>query len=147
MAGIRYHAEGVKFDLKNKRFISEWIKICSDLEGKRIKQLDFVFTNDDLLYEMNQRFLHHKTLTDILTFPGEHNKKDLEGELYISIDRVKENAQLYEEPWMRELCRVMIHGVLHLIGYKDKTVAEKSRMKEKEEEMLMLLPAKVIVQF
>lgn len=147
MAGIKYQTEGIRFDLKNKRFISEWIRFCTDQEGRKIKQLIFIFTNDGFLSEMNQRFLHHKTLTDILTFPGDHNDRILEGEMYISIERVKENAGLYEEPWMRELCRVMIHGVLHLMGFKDKTAEEKKRMKEKEEEMLQLLPARVVVQF
>lgn len=147
MATINFQTEGIKFELKNKRFVSEWIRNCVEKEGVKIGHLVFIFTSDEMLSEMNQRFLNHKTLTDILTFPGEYNSKEIKGEMYISIERVKENAEMYEEPFTRELCRVMIHGVLHLVGYKDKSVEEKQKMKEKEEEMLQLLPARVILQF
>jgi rRNA maturation RNase YbeY len=89
---------------------------------------------------LNQQYLGHSTLTDIITFDMSDNKHKIEGDIYISIDRAKENARLYNEPFDREVKRLMIHGVLHLSGYQDKTLVEKDVMQAKEEYYLSLLP-------
>lgn len=134
-----FFSEGVKFDLKEKRKVRHWIKQSIDLERNKLGMLNFIFTSDDILYELNHQYLGHSTLTDIITFDMSDNKNRIEGDVYISIDRAKENAKLYNEPFDREVRRLMIHGVLHLSGYKDKTKAEKAEMKAKEEYYLSLL--------
>jgi rRNA maturation RNase YbeY len=139
-SNIYFFPEGVKFDLKEKRKIRHWITQAIDNEKHRIGILNFIFTSDDILYELNQQYLGHSTLTDIITFDMSDNKHKIEGDIYISIDRAKENARLYNEPFDREVKRLMIHGVLHLSGYQDKTLVEKDVMQAKEEYYLSLLP-------
>lgn len=137
---IYFFPEGVRFELKEKRKIRHWITQAIDNEKHRIGILNFIFTSDDILYELNQQYLGHSTLTDIITFDMSDNKHKIEGDIYISIDRAKENARLYNEPFDREVKRLMIHGVLHLSGYQDKTLVEKDVMQAKEEYYLSLLP-------
>ena len=139
-SNIYFFPEGVKFDLKEKRKIRHWFTQAIDNEKHRIGILNFIFTSDDILYELNQQYLGHSTLTDIITFDMSDNKHKIEGDIYISIDRAKENARLYNEPFDREVKRLMIHGVLHLSGYQDKTLVEKDVMQAKEEYYLSLLP-------
>lgn len=108
------------------------------LEKKEVEKIDFVFCSDAFLLPLNKKYLRHQTLTDIITFDYS-NKKILAGEIYISLDRVKENAKTFGVEFSEELYRVMLHGVLHLIGYRDKTAEEKSRMRRKENRYLRLL--------
>jgi rRNA maturation RNase YbeY len=102
-------------------------------ENKKPWYINFIFCNDDYLLELNKVYLNHITLTDILTFPFAEQPEIISGDIYISIERVVENAENFGEPKDRELRRVMIHGVLHLIGYKDKTGTERKKMREKED--------------
>ena len=123
--------------LPHPRKTSQWIKFMIKKEGKILNSINYIFCSDLYLLQINQQYLNHSTLTDIVTFDYSQKTK-LEGEIYISIDRVKENSETYDRPFDEELHRVIIHGVLHLVGYKDKSKAEKSLMRKKEEACLSL---------
>src|SRR5690606_262078 len=101
---------------------------------KKLKKasLTYIFCTDDYLLQMNQQFLKHKTLTDIITFDLSSANDELEGEIYISIDRVKENAEKIDVKYEEELHRVIFHGILHLCGFKEKTVADAKEMRKQE---------------
>jgi rRNA maturation RNase YbeY len=136
---INFFPEGIKFDLKEKRKIRHWMIQAIENEKHRLGAINFIFTSDDILFELNQQYLGHSTLTDIITFDLSETKTKLEGDIYISIDRAKENAEKFKESVEKEVRRLMIHGVLHLAGYKDKTRAEKAGMRSKEDYYLSLL--------
>jgi rRNA maturation RNase YbeY len=138
MSSVHFFCNDVRFKLKNPRKISSWIKTVVEKEGASIQEINYVFCSDSYLLTLNQGFLKHNTLTDIITFDNSDEESVLDGEIYISTERVKENAKEYEVPFEDELCRVMIHGVLHLLGYKDKKPSEKALMRKKEEACLSL---------
>lgn len=125
------------FTLLNKSAIKSWIKKSIIAEGHTLESLTFVFCDDAYLHQLNVKFLNHDTLTDIITFDYNVGKQIL-GEIYISIERVRENANVYSVAFDEELRRVIIHGVLHLCGFKDKTKEEESHMRQKENEYLAL---------
>jgi rRNA maturation RNase YbeY len=135
---IHYFYEQIDFKIETPRKASTWITLVAKTEKKEIGDLTYVFCSDDYLLSLNQQFLKHNTLTDIITFDYSEGKKELSGEIYISIDRVADNAAKFKTDFQDELHRVMIHGVLHLVGYKDKKPAEKARMRKKEEACLSL---------
>lgn len=138
MSSIHFFSQDTRFKLKTPRKVTFWIKKVVEKEGFSIQEINYVFCSDSYLLTLNQGFLNHNTLTDILTFDNSEGRNSLEGEIYISIDRVKENADNYNVPFDDELSRVIIHGVLHLLGFKDKKPAEKARMRKKEEACLSL---------
>lgn len=138
MSSVHFFCNEVRFKLKNPSKVSSWIKKVVEKEGASIQEINYVFCSDSYLLTLNQGFLKHNTLTDIITFDNSDEESVLEGEIYISIERVKENAKEYEVPFEDELSRVMIHGVLHLLGYKDKKPSEKALMRKKEEACLSL---------
>ena len=106
------------------------------LGEKRVaKEINFIFCNDDYLQKINEKHLQHTDLTDVITFDYSQRKK-LIGDIYISIERVKENASKFDTTFKGEIARVMIHGILHLIGYDDKSTTEKKRMREMENKFL-----------
>ena len=125
------------FQLRNKVALKSWIKKVVEKEGRKMKDLSFVFCDDMDLLDKNSKYLNHDTLTDILTFDYSENN-NISGDIYISIDRVKENAKTYKVTFENELDRVMIHGVLHLLGYKDKSEKEKKIIRAKEDFYLSL---------
>ena len=106
-------------------------------EGKKTGEISFIFCDDDYLLDINQRYLDHDTYTDIISFDASVGNI-LNGDIFISTQRVAENAGLYEVQFQEELKRVIIHGVLHLCGYKDKTPAEEQEMRQKEEEKMKM---------
>ena len=134
---IVYHTEDVDFQLLKKPPLSNWIKKTVEIEGKTLGTVTYVFCSDDYLHKMNVEHLNHDTLTDIITFP--YNDNPIEGDIFISIDRVKDNALDFNTTFDNELHRVMIHGILHLCGYKDKTEEDEKRMRQKEDECLARL--------
>lgn len=138
MSSIKFFAESYPFKVPHPRKTVQWLEAAAKKEGASISAINFVFCSDKYLLKLNQDFLNHDTLTDIITFDYSEGKS-LEGEIYISIPRVKENAKTFEVDFERELSRVLIHGVLHMVGYKDKTKAQKSLMRKKEEAYLSLL--------
>ncbi len=119
-----------------------WIKSVLELEGKQEGLIQYVFMTDDLLLALNRSFLSHDTYTDIITFPTTDHPNIVSGEIYVSLDRVQENAKQMSQAFQRELSRVCIHGILHLIGYDDHSEEEKQVMRFKEDYYLSLQPKK-----
>ncbi len=112
-----------------------------DTLGGQIGTLQYIFCSDEALLEINKRYLSHDYYTDIITFQYEEGKV-LSGDIYISVDRVRENAVEFDQGFDQELRRVMIHGVLHLAGYRDKTDAEKSEMRVRENDLMEMFHVK-----
>jgi probable rRNA maturation factor len=135
---IEFYSDGIKFALRNKAKVRIWLLRIAKSHKFRIESLTYVFKSDDGLLEMNRQFLDHKTLTDIITFPMDAGRGSISGEIYISIDRVKDNAATYKQSFNDELARVMAHGLLHLCGFKDKSAAQAKRMRAEEEKALDL---------
>ena len=125
------------FKLDTETTYDLWITEVCATEGFLIHELNYIFCDDDYLLKINQDYLQHDFLTDIITFDYVSGK-NVSGDLYISIDRVKENAEEFNVSFDNELKRVMIHGVLHLMGYSDKTEAATVEMRAKEEEKIKL---------
>lgn len=121
----------IQFKLSEKIKIKSWVKKIVELEKKNLGQINFVFTNDEELLKTNIQFLNHNTYTDIITFDSCEGKI-INGDIIISIERVKENAEKFNVEFETEIKRVIIHGVLHLCGYKDKTTKDAAEMKSKE---------------
>ena len=135
---MRYFTKNTTFRLKNKRIINSWIKEIIVKEGKIPQNISFIFCDDLYLSELNKTYLKHKTLTDIITFDYCEDNF-VSGEIYISVERVRENAIKFKKSFNDELYRVMIHGVLHLIGYADKKHSEMLTIRAKEDKCLILL--------
>lgn len=129
------------FKLSKEERISEWISSVINLEGFKEGDINFIFCNDDYLHKLNVEFLNHDTMTDILSFDYIVGK-ELHGDIFISIERVKDNAMEYDVSFDDELSRVMVHGILHFCKYRDKTAEEKKLMREKENYYLGLLNKK-----
>lgn len=119
------------FKLENEIAYTNWLNNIAESEGREIRDLGYVFCSDNFLLDINQRYLEHDTLTDIITFDY-CVEEILSGEIYISTARVKENASQFEVDFKTELNRVMVHGLLHLCGYGDKGDSEKNLMRDKE---------------
>lgn len=138
MALIHFFSHKVRFRLKSSRKATSWIKKVVEKEKSAIKEINYIFCSDSFLLSLNQTFLKHNTLTDIITFDNSEDMQHLEAEIYISVDRIRENALKFNVSFEDELDRVMVHGVLHLLGYKDKRPSEKTLMRKKEEAYLSL---------
>lgn len=134
---ISFHSEDVDFQLENEQQIIDWIKNTIQQEAKSATEISYIFCSDEYLYQMNLEYLNHDTYTDIITFDYTE-KSVVSGDIFISIDRVKENAIKFKTTFKNELSRVIIHGVLHLLGYKDKTPEQKQVMRSKEDFYLTL---------
>jgi probable rRNA maturation factor len=129
---IQFCSEDITFSLKEKLKHKAWLNEVAKQEGKKILELSYVFCSDNYLLQINQEYLNHDTLTDIVTFDNSEDTKKIEGDIFISIDRVKENGEKLGTS-ETELERVMVHGLLHLLGYKDKKKEDKEVMTEKED--------------
>lgn len=137
-SSISFHSEDVDFQLENEQKLIDWINSTIQQEEKSATEITYVFCSDEFLYQMNLDYLNHDTYTDIITFDYTENSF-VSGDIFISIDRVKENAIKFNTTFLNELSRVIIHGVLHLVGYKDKTTEQKQVMRSKEDFYLTLL--------
>jgi rRNA maturation RNase YbeY len=133
---INFFTEGIDFKIVDKRKLKRWIKNEIILEKSTPGSINFIFTSDSILQEYNYKYLKHKSLTDILTFPLTNISISVSGDIFISIDRVNANAKIFRIENLVELYRVMIHGILHLVGYNDKTVEDKRTMREREDQAL-----------
>ena len=127
-----------EFKLENEEKTSKWIRNCIEKEEFELGEINYVFCDDTYLHKMNVEFLQHDTLTDIISFDYTLGKL-VGGDIFISIERVKENAEDFNVLFENELHRVIIHGVLHYMKYKDKTEAEKQIMRTKENDSLKTL--------
>ncbi len=133
---INFHYE-TDFQLENEQNYANWVENICKSEGYNSGELNYIFCNDDYLLEINQKYLNHDDYTDIITFDYTHGKL-VSGDIYISIDRLLENSRSFKVPFENELLRVMSHGILHLMGYKDKGASHIKVMRQKEEEKIKL---------
>lgn len=133
---ITYNYE-TDFKVESEEEISNWISKCIEQEGFELGEINYIFCDDSYLYKINVEFLQHETLTDIISFDYTLGKL-LGGDIFISVERVKDNAKDFKVSFEEELKRVLIHGVLHYMGYKDKSELEKEQMRIKENECILL---------
>ena len=135
---VKYFEENVRSRLSDRRKLSKFLKALVNTYRPEVKQLDltFIFCNDYYLLRINQDYLNHETFTDIITFDLSETTAQLQGEIYISSERVQENAGKFQVDYTQELHRVIFHGVLHLCGFKAKTSTQKEQMRAEEDKCL-----------
>lgn len=136
---VAFFIEDLDFAFDQEEATTNWMEKVAETENAKLHQVNYIFCSDEYLHQMNVDYLDHDTLTDIITFPYAEPPL-LNGDVFISVDRVRENATTYQVPFEVELHRVMIHGLLHLCGYGDKTPEEKQIMTQKEDAALALMP-------
>lgn len=141
---VRFFSEDIAFNLKERRKISKWLKTIAALDGYALGEVNYIFCSDTYLLQINQKFLGHDYLTDIITFDNsqdyllEKGREGVSADIYISIDTVRANGESYGEGFDRELHRVIVHGLLHLIGYDDVTETKQKKMRAAENRALRL---------
>lgn len=135
---IAYYAEEVKLPAIKKKAVGDWIRKVAALYGKRAGDISYIFCSDEKILEVNKQYLQHDYYTDIITFDYSEGTK-ISGDLFISLDTVKSNSDMFGTNYVEELHRIIIHGVLHLCGINDKGPGEREIMTAKEKEALTLL--------
>lgn len=128
---ISYYTQDTDFVFKGKQFNNNWLRMVAESEIKRIGDISIIFCSDNYILDVNMKYLQHDYFTDIITFDYCEGDR-LSGDLFISIDSVRENAKFYNTEFNEELNRVMVHGILHLIGYDDHTQKDQKLMRTKE---------------
>lgn len=134
---INFFQEDTQFNLPEKLKTKRWLKVLSFEEGFKIIELNYIFCSDEYLHTINLDYLDHDTYTDIITFDNSEEAHVLEGDIFISIDRVKDNAKKQQQEFVDELLRVLSHGFFHLCGYKDKLEQEILTMRSKEDNAIL----------
>ena len=132
-----YYNNETDFELKNQKAITNWINNTIENEGCKLEEVSYIFCDDEYLLDLNINYLEHDTLTDIISFDYSVGSL-ISGDIFISTERITENAKTFKVPFIDELHRVMIHGILHYCGYKDKTPEDKKEMRSKENFYLSL---------
>ena len=127
MPSIHFFEEDISYKIKNKKSVRQWITETVLAEGYKLKELNYIFCSDSYLLQINQQYLNHDTFTDIITFDNSSEEGVITGDIFISIDRIRENALKFNTGEENELHRVIIHGALHLLGYTDKKSADEKR--------------------
>jgi rRNA maturation RNase YbeY len=135
---ILFFTEEIDFQLLRKNSWKNWIKEVCKVHGVNAGELNYIFCNDDYLLKINRQYLDHDYFTDIITFPSDCEEGIISGDLFISIERILDHAELNNCSFLEELKRVMIHGVLHLIGFGDKTEIESEKMRELEKDAMLM---------
>jgi len=135
---IQYFSEDIDFTPPHPTKMRNWLNKVIKIENHELGDINYIYCSANYLLRINETYLKHSTLTDIITFDHHTDPGLLAGDIYISIEQVLDNSALYDEPFERELRRVMVHGVLHLLGYNDKTTEEQREMRKKEEAYLSL---------
>lgn len=133
---IRFFNEDVSYKLPQKQALRQWLKRQAEREGYGIGELNYIFCSDEYVLQVNRDYLQHDYYTDIITFDQREEKDTIEGDIFISVERVADNAQQLNVSVEQEMRRVLAHGLLHLCGYGDKTDEEVAKMRMKEEEWL-----------
>lgn len=128
------------FKLENEAKHQQWIASCIETYGFKEGELNYIFCDDEYLLKLNVEFLEHDTLTDIISFDYTMGKL-ISGDIFISVERVRENAKIFIQTFENEISRVMIHGILHFMGFKDKSPKDKEAMRAEEEKCLAMLNA------
>ena len=136
MPRISFFEEDIQYNLKDKIKVKQWIKDTIAAEGYKLDELTYIFCSDAYLLQINQQYLNHDTYTDIITFDNSSEDKVITGDIFISIERIRENAAKFNQSIADELHRVIIHGALHLLGYKDKTAIDSKNMTQMEDKYL-----------
>jgi probable rRNA maturation factor len=136
MPQIHFFEEDITYNLKNKKRVRQWITATIIEEGYELDELNYILCSDAYLLLINQQYLDHDTYTDIITFDNSTTDKEIAGDIFISINRIRENAIKFKQHITDELHRVIIHGALHLLGYKDKTPNDNKNMTQKEDQYL-----------
>lgn len=131
------YSKEIPFKLVDQKIVFTWLSDVILREQRQVGDVHYIFCDDEFLYKINHKYLKHNTLTDIITF-NYNNKSTISGDIFISVERVEENASKYHVSFLDELHRVMVHGVLHLCGYNDKTKEEQLLMRKKEDYYLSL---------
>jgi probable rRNA maturation factor len=134
---ISFFEEDIRFRLKEKTKYKNWLRKIATRQSLKIRDLNYVFCSDQYLYQINVEYLNHKTYTDIITFDNSEEENTIEGDIFVSIERVRENAKKEKISFDEELLRVMSHGLLHLMGYKDKNEEDKKIMREMENQSIL----------
>ncbi|MEM6262089.1 MAG: rRNA maturation RNase YbeY [Bacteroidota bacterium] len=143
-SGLSFFVEDVNFELADEQLLSMWLLNLADVHQNKIDQVNYIFCSDPYLLKLNQEYLQHNYFTDILTFPSSPTQSNgLAADIYISIDRVKDNASTHNTSFDDELHRVMSHGLLHLIGFSDHEPGEKEQMRIQEDKALELRPGEL----
>jgi rRNA maturation RNase YbeY len=138
MAPIHFFSEDIDYELPDETVWINWLEAIANKENKEIDMINYIFCSDEYLHQINVQYLGHDTLTDIITFPYSEEENTIEGDIFISIDRVKENSAAYNVSFEEELKRIMAHGILHMCGYMDKKDDEKELMSKKENEAIAM---------
>jgi probable rRNA maturation factor len=133
---IQFFTEDLVYTLKHKTKIRTWLLQTITAEGYKLAELNFILCSDEYLLGINQQYLNHDTYTDVITFDNSEEEKTIVGDIFISLERIQENAKNFKSTTYDELCRVMVHGTLHLLGYEDKSKADKAMMTQKEDDYL-----------
>jgi probable rRNA maturation factor len=135
---INFFNEDIDFKLKGKNNFKAWLKKVAEKEGFRINNLNYIFCSDQYLHKINLEYLDHDTYTDIITFDNSEDENTIEGDIFVSIDRIKDNAISLETQFDEEIKRVIVHGLLHLCGYGDHSAEDKSEMRRLESEFILI---------
>lgn len=130
---ISFFSEDIEFSLSNETQIYTWLSKVIENEDYKLSELNYIFCSDEYLLGINIEYLNHDTYTDIITFDNSEVDDHIQGDIFISIERVKENASIFNVDFANELLRVLVHGVLHLCGYHDKSTDESLLMRQKED--------------
>ena len=136
---IEFFTEEVEFEVENEEKVKQWLSEIISKNSFELESLNYIFCSDEYLHQMNVQYLEHDTLTDVITFDNSDIEGVIEGDVFISIDRVVDNAASFNIPTKVELHGVMAHGLLHLLGYEDKSPEKQILMRSKEDECLQLL--------
>lgn len=139
-SSVHFTAPDIKFPFSGKEKVALWLRSVARSHKRKIGTLSYIFVSDEQLLAINKEFLRHKTLTDIISFDYSADEAEgtVSGEIYISLERVADNAVKFKSSNKDELHRVMAHGLLHLCGFRDKSVADKKQMRKQEENALAL---------
>ena len=135
---IKFFFNGTSSILKNRKKIKEFLTLLFKSEGRAVKNLNYIFSNDRTLLKINRQYLNHDFLTDIISFDLSNDPKQIVGDIYISVPRIRENSKIFKTSTSNELHRVIFHGALHLCGYKDTSGTQQKKMRAKENHYLKL---------
>lgn len=135
---INFHTESIEFNVSNPIKTKRWLKSVIIAEGFELAEINYIFCNDEYLHKINVEYLDHDTLTDIITFDNSEKDELIEGDIFVSVERIIDNSKDFNTTFEHEFRRVIVHGILHLCGYYDKTDEDEKLMRNKEEHYIGL---------
>ena len=135
---INFFNEDIDFKFKYKNNFKAWLKKVAEKEGFRINDLNYIFCSDQYLHKINLEYLNHDTFTDIITFDNSEDESTLEGDIFLSIERIIDNSRILDTHFEEEIKRVIIHGLLHLCGHNDHSIEDKAEMRRLESEYILI---------